>query len=226
MKTYRVYIETSQETIDEGGPLAHVPELPGCTARARTMDTVKAAIRQVIRDHLVSLRLQGEHNLPSDFDLEFEEVKGYTLPPDHMPLTPEELEKARRWLEASRRAVLEELTSLPAEAWDWKPCEKGWPLRTVASHMGAAELYLTDKLMEPDRAPLDRLQVTRRVALDRLDALTLEQFGQVTTFGGEDWTPRKVLRRMLEHEQEHLVQIRDLISQFCSNRQDADSAKE
>jgi len=202
--------------LDEGGPLAHVPELPGCTARARTIDTVKAAIRQVIRDYLAHLRLQGERDLSSDFDLEFEEVKGYTLPPDYAPLTQEELEKAKRWLTASRRTMLTELESLPADAWDWKPGEKDWSLRTVTSHMGAAELYLTDKLMEPDRAPLDRLRVTRHVALDRLDALTPEQLGQVTTFDGEEWTPRKVLRRMLEHEQEHLAQIRDIVARYRS----------
>ena len=218
MKAYRVYIETSQEALDEGGLLAHVPELPGCTARARTMDTVKAAIRQVIHEYLATLRLQGEHDLPSDFDLEFEEVKDYTLPPDYAPPTAEELERAKSWLTASRRAVLAELESLPADAWDWKPGEKDWPLRTVASHMGAAELYLTDKLLPPDRAPLDRLAATRQVALDRIDALEPDQLGQVTTFDGEEWTPRKALRRMLEHEQEHLSQIRDLVVRFKSSQ--------
>jgi predicted RNase H-like HicB family nuclease/uncharacterized damage-inducible protein DinB len=214
MKTYRVYIETSQEAIEEGGPLAHVPELPGCTVRAQTVDIVKAAIRQVIRDYIALLRLQGEYDLPSDFDLEFEEVKDYTLPPDYAPLTTEELERAKRWLVASRRAVLTELESLPADAWDWKPGEKDWSLRALASHMGAAELYLIDKLLPPDRAPLDRLAVTRQVALDRIEALTPDQFGQVTTFEGEDWTPRKILRRMLEHEREHLAQIRDIIARY------------
>lgn len=216
MKTYHVYIETSQEAIDEGGPLAHVPELPGCTAHAKTVDTVKAAIRQVIHNYVAFLRLQGERDLPSGFDLEFEEVKGYTLPPDYAPLTAEELERAKRWLTASRGAVLAELESLPADAWDWKPGEQDWSLRTVASHMGAAELYLTDKLMEPDRAPLDRLRMTRHAAFDRLDALTPDQLGQVTTFEGEEWTPRKILRRMLEHEQEHLAQIRDIVAHYRS----------
>jgi predicted RNase H-like HicB family nuclease/uncharacterized damage-inducible protein DinB len=218
MKTYHVYIETTKDALDEGGPLAHVPELPGCAARAKTVDAVKDAIRQAARAYLAFLHAQGERDLPDDFDLEFEEVKDYTLPPDYVPPTPEELARARRWLEASRQAVLAELANLPAEAWDWKPTDNDWPLRAITSHMGTADLWYTDRLMEPERAPLDRLQVTRRAALDRLDALQSEHLGRVTTFDGEDWTPRKVVRRMLEHEQEHLAQIRDLITQYKSSK--------
>jgi predicted RNase H-like HicB family nuclease/uncharacterized damage-inducible protein DinB len=225
MKIYRVYIETSQEAIDEGGPLAHVPELPGCTARARTVEGVKEAIRQTAHDYIAFLRVQGERGplagsgqaLPDEFDLEFEETQSYTLPPDYAPMTAEEIVRAKRWLEASRSAVLAELADLPAEAWDWKPGENDWPLRGVIGHLGAAELYLTYRLKEPERAPLDHLQVTRRVALDRLNALTPENLGRVTRYEGEDWTPRKVVRRMLEHEQEHLAQIRAMISQYRSS---------
>jgi len=218
MKTYRVYIETSPDTLAEGGPLAHVPELPGCTARAKTVDAVKDAIHQAICEYVAFLRTQGEQALPDEFDLEFEETQSYTLAPDYAPLTPEELARAKRWLEASRRAVMADLADLPADAWDWKPDENDWPLRIITSHMGVAELYLTDKLIEPDHAPLNRLEVTRRVSFERLDTLASEHRGRVTTFEGEAWTPRKVVRRMLEHEQEHLAQIRDLIAHYKSTQ--------
>lgn len=217
MKTYRVYIQTSQEAIEEGGPLAHVPELPGCTARAKTVDIVKESIRQVTRDYIAFLRAQGERDLPDEFDLEFQETDENIYAQDHSALTSEEMTRARRWLQASRRVVAAELANLPAAAWDWKPGENDWPLRALISHMGAAELWYTDRLMEPDRAPLDRLEVTRRIAIDRLGALAPEHSERVTRFDGEDWTPRKVVRRMLEHEQEHLAQIRAIISQYKSN---------
>ena len=218
MKTYHVYIETSQDALDEGGPLAHLPELPGCTARGRTVDAAKAAIRLAAHDYVAFLRAQGESDLPHEFDLDFQEVKDYTLPPDYAVLTPEEIARAKCWLEASRNAVLAEIQNLPTDAWDWKPAPDEWSLRWITNHMGGAELYLTDKLMEPDRALLDRLETTRRAAFQRLDALAAENMGRVTTFDGEAWTPKKVLRRMLEHEQEHLAQIRDLVARFKSSQ--------
>ena len=218
MKTYHVYIETSQDALDEGGPLAHVPELPGCTARGKTVEAARDAIRQSAQDYIAFLRAQGERDLPDEFELEFEEVAGYTLPPDTVPMAPDEIARAKRWLKASRAAVLAEINHLPADAWDWKPAPGEWSLRWITNHMGGAELYLTDKLMEPDRALLDRLAVTRRVALERLDALAAKDAGRVTTFDGEEWTPRKALRRMLEHEQEHLSQLRDLVVRFKSSQ--------
>jgi predicted RNase H-like HicB family nuclease len=66
MKTYHVYIETGPGAIEEGGPLAHVPELPGCTARAKTVEAVKDAIRQAAREYLAFLRAQGEGELPDE----------------------------------------------------------------------------------------------------------------------------------------------------------------
>lgn len=221
MKTYRVYIETSQEALEEGGPLAHVPELPGCTARAKTVEELRDVMRQVVCNYIAFLRAQGERDLPDEFDVEFEETQSYTLPPDYSPMTAEEIARAKQRLEASRRAVLAELGDLPADAWDWKPGENEWPLRGVIGHLGTAELFLTGKLTEPDRAPLDHLQATRRVALERLGALAPENLNRVIPYDGEDWTPRRVLRRMLEHEQEHLAHIRGLIARYNSQRQGA-----
>jgi predicted RNase H-like HicB family nuclease len=143
MKTYHVYIETGQDAIDEGGPLAHAPELPGCTARAKTVEAVKDAIRQAAHDYIAFLRAQGE-DLPTEFELEFEEVQAPTLPPDYAPMTAEEIARARHWLEASRRALLAELADMPADAWDWKPGENEWPLRAITGHMSTAELWYTE----------------------------------------------------------------------------------
>lgn len=218
MKTYHVYIETSKDALDEGGPLAHLPELPGCTARGKTVEATKDAIRQAAQDYVAFLRAQGERGLPDEFDLDFQEVKDYTLPPDYAPMSPEEIARARRWLEASRHAVLAEIEHLPGEAWDWQPAPDEGSLRWITNHMSGAELYLTDKLMKADHALLDRLETTRRAAFQRLDALAAGHMSRVTRFDGEEWTPRKVLRRMLEHEQEHLAQIRDLAAKYHSHQ--------
>ena len=47
-------------------------------------------------------------------------------------------------------------------------------------------------------------------AFASLRGLTDADRGRVTVHYGEEWTPRKVARRALEHEREHLAQIREL----------------
>jgi hypothetical protein len=47
-----------------------------------------------------------------------------------------------------------------------------------------------------------------------LRALSPEDLARVTIHEGEEWTPRKVVRRMLEHEREHIAQLRQLIEAY------------
>ena len=73
-------------------------------------------------------------------------------------------------------------------------------------------MWYTDRLTQWPQAPLFRLAAARGVALERLRDMSEEKRAGATTFDGEDWTPRKVVRRMLEHEREHIHQIRDLLA--------------
>jgi hypothetical protein len=56
-----------------------------------------------------------------------------------------------------------------------------------------------------------RLTATRELVMTQLH--NRHWRGRVTRHSDEDWTPRKVARRMLEHEQEHLQQIREILKQ-------------
>ena len=101
---------------------------------------------------------------------------------------------------------------LPEETIDWKVNEDAFSIREILCHLAEADLWYTDRLKRWPEAPLFRLAAARGVALERLRDLSEEKRASVTTFGGEEWTPRKVMRRMLEHEREHIHEIRELLA--------------
>ena len=80
--------------------------------------------------------------------------------------------------------------------------------------MAEADLWYTDRLKQWPATPLFRLAATRGVALERLRALGETERARVTKHEGQDWTPRKVMRRMLEHEREHIAQLRRLVESY------------
>jgi hypothetical protein len=61
-----------------------------------------------------------------------------------------------------------------------------------------------------------RISATRAIVLQRLQNLPKSARDHVTRHDGEEWTPRKVARRMLEHEAEHLDQIREILAKYSA----------
>jgi hypothetical protein len=61
---------------------------------------------------------------------------------------------------------------------------------------------------------LERLAATRDLLTSSLRGLTDADRGRTTVHYGEEWTPRKVARRALEHEREHLAQIREIAERY------------
>ncbi len=78
-------------------------------------------------------------------------------------------------------------------------------------------MWYTDRLKRWPEAPLFRLAATRGVALERLRALTEKDLNSFTVFDGRKWTPRKVIRRMLEYEREQIHQIQTLLAAKQAN---------
>jgi hypothetical protein len=62
-----------------------------------------------------------------------------------------------------------------------------------------------------------RISAARALALQHLQNVPADQRARVTNHDGEDWTPRKAARRMLEHEREHLAQIREMLKKCNSS---------
>jgi predicted RNase H-like HicB family nuclease/uncharacterized damage-inducible protein DinB len=216
MAKYLVYIESVGDPITVKGPVAHVPALPGAAARGKTVEEAKQNIRTAIREYLSLLHDVGEPvpKLTADIHLEFQEVDTTTFLTDYDALHSNEMETLFRWMAISRQELMDLVKALPEDAWNWKPGDDTPSIHDILCHMAESDLWYTDRLKQWPEAPMFRLAATRGVALERLRALSEAELGRVTIHEGDEWTPRKVMRRMLEHEREHIAQLRQLIEAY------------
>lgn len=215
MTKYLVYIETKGDPITTDGVVAHVPALPGASARGQTVEEVKQKIQAVVKSYLALLHDVGEP-VPwssAGLQLEFQETDSATFLTDYDALHPNEMETLFRWLAISRQELMDLVKELPEETLARKPDDNGPSIRDVLCQISEADLWYTDRLKGWPEAPLFRLAAARGVALERLRALTEAERAKITTFEGEEWTPRKIMRRMLEHEREGIDQIRALLKE-------------
>ncbi len=222
MAKYLVYIETVGDPITIKGPVAHVPALPGASARGETTQQARENIRNAIEEYLTLLRDVGEQvpKASEDVHLEFEEVDSSTFLTDYDILHPNEMETLFRWMAISRQELMDLVKSIPEEAFEWESGDDTPSIRDILCHVAESDLWYTDRLKQWPEAPLFRLAATRGVALERLRALSDEELGRVTVHEGQEWTPRKAVRRMLEHEREHIAQLRQLFEDYQRRERD------
>jgi hypothetical protein len=134
---------------------------------------------------------------------------------DSEPPSDEEIERTLRWLTYSRRDLLGLFQRLPPEALDWQSDAGEWTLRTILHHVASSEAWYLSRLEEESAGnPSATLDAVRNWAIVRLRQLTGLERRRVNAHQGEEWTARKVLRRFLEHEQEHLAQLRGLAERY------------
>ena len=210
---YKVYLETSAEALEEGGYLAHVPALLGCVARGKTKEEAIAKTQDAIAAYLELLR---KHNLPAPpaaeaITLDIVETEALTLDPDYQSLSDQELDDLWHAQHRSREQLLE-LLDTTSHLLEVRTDEKSWSIRNILTHMAQADLWYASRLEEnPFTELLWRLAATRELVMTQLHGLPSDARGRVTKHNGEAWTPRKVARRMLEHEAEHFAQIREIL---------------
>ncbi|MDP9367381.1 MAG: DinB family protein [Chloroflexota bacterium] len=97
---------------------------------------------------------------------------------------------------------------------------EGWTVGRVLLHIAGGELYFLHRLGLADRLPEEAkqedpfrvLDETRRQVLNELNTLDEEWLAKVVEADGEAWTLRKVLRRLQEHEAEHLERVRSALA--------------
>ena len=129
---YKVYLETSAEALEEGGYLAHVPELLGCVARGKTKQEAMTKIRDAIAAYHALARKHGASAPVADeaFELDVTETDALTLEPDYAPLTDQELDDLWHLQHRSRQELLETLDAA-SHLLEVKPDEKSWSIRNV-----------------------------------------------------------------------------------------------
>jgi hypothetical protein len=148
------------------------------------------------------------------------EADGYSVesffPYDWKPLTSVEIKHALNLLDWSRDDLLKLVHGLDkAKRNQTYPGER-WSINGVLAHVGGAEWWYMERLglafprADIPEEPLARLEKVRR----HLNTILFKLAGgkQVTAVDGEFWSPRKLLRRALWHERDHVDHISKLMA--------------
>jgi uncharacterized damage-inducible protein DinB/predicted RNase H-like HicB family nuclease len=240
MDRYLVYLELG----GEGLCMAHVPALPGCFVRAPSRAETLSRLPEAIHEYHAWLHRHGEVVPPLTGAIEIEVAAESTdigpfvrgdaaalFLPDRKPVAPDEMEGFFRLMAYSRADLLALVRDLPGDLLDWQAGPGSFTIGALLRHIGNAEEWYVSRLVPPDTLPpeweddeglpiFEFLEMERRTAMARLRQLTDEERtsvfypGQWTSHPEEAWTARKALRRFLEHEREHIGQIRDILSAY------------
>jgi len=211
----------------------HVLDLLGCVAKGPTTDEALGATPDAIRAYLRFLKRHGE---PADPEAEFKtkavehvtqgQWLGYGDPalvfqPDLKPLTPKDAETYIQRLEWSRAEVIRLVSGLTHAQLEADPGSKNRSIRAMLEHMLESEhFYLSSVVRKIEGLPgpgtivqkregdlLHWMSRVRKIEIERIRSLTPAERSQVVEHWKQTWTARKALRRMLEHEWEHWVEL-------------------
>jgi hypothetical protein len=135
---------------------------------------------------------------------------------DWKPLSEEDVRRGLLLLEWSRADMHSAFAGqTPDQLNQDRPGER-WPINGILNHVGRAEWWYMDNLglagMESaqlSKVPTERLSIVRARLRQVLPTLVGSKL--VLGKGGEFWSPRKLLRRVLWHELDHVEHIRKLV---------------
>ena len=237
MPRYDVYLEISKT----GAVVAHVPDLLGChlfadnsaTAMARLGERVAGYIewRRSIRIAVPSLG--GRRQLSVVEEALTDALTGAPgarafFAWDAQPLTKSQRAEALRILNASRSALLTLVEGIHPRVMRWAPAPKSRSVQRNLTHLERRERWYLSRLgitIPPPKGTSvrDQLDHTRDTVVDALNNLDETTLGVVfeprrgAANNIEKWSARKVVRRLVEHELEHIDVIRDIIRRYSES---------
>ena len=203
--------------------LAHVPVLRGCIASGTTRDEAIANARRAFRAYLELLDARGvsiDHW--KDLDPASFEVRDLpadrVVPEDVGRLEEHELRDFLHQFEASRAALLSVVREISSEEIERKPTETMWSVREALEHVMLTEASLLSRLEKWPADPYNTLQAIHRMAFQRFTVMEPADTELDHVVMGRRWTTRKVMRRILEHEFEHLGHIKEIVAALEADR--------
>jgi len=231
---FRVGLENGAEGRSQAWVLGH----PGCFAYGTDGSAALEAIPQAIQNyHKWILEWTEESWLPepddgqSLFQLEetwecysinddYELVQdGYEVNAwfrhDWLLLSEEDIRRGLLLLGWGRDELLNLAGYLDAETLDRTYPKERWSIAGILKHIGGAEWWYLDRLglafprQEVPEDPYQRLEKVRSKLVEVLPGLAGS--AQVIGISGEFWSPRKLLRRAVWHEVDHIAHIRKLL---------------
>ena len=202
----------------DGTFVASIPALPGCAARAGSKDEAVGPVRQAFRDYLELLRSRGlemEHLRdldPATFEVRVPEERN-TFPEDFTVVHAHELRDFLHQYEATYAALLDLLVGRNQEELERKPGPDEYSARDCLEHIAATEAALLSRLEPWPRGGFASAKAVHRLVAQRFGVMEPEDTAGEHRILGRRWSARKVMRRLLEHQYEHLRQIRDLLGE-------------
>ena len=230
MTIYQLYLES--------GPMrkktmVHILELLGCIANGPTTEEALAKTPTAIRAYLRFLKRHGEEVNPEE-EIEIRVAEHITegswlgngdpavlFAPDRELLTREELEKYIRRLEWSRAEIVELVRDLSEAELETKPA-RGRSIKSILEHIFGAEYSYVRHFGKLDgiQGPgsnirrskeelLAWMAVVRASEIKKLRTLLDQPPGELDVRSKYAHNSRRGIRRLLEHEWEHLVELRE-----------------
>lgn len=228
---FRVGLENNTEGRSQAWILGH----PGCFTYGVNGAGALEAVPQAIRDyrqwvaaHTSKSWLAGDeiewqleetfecYSINSDYELVQDgyEVNAW-FRHDWIPLSEEDIQRGLLLLGWGREDLLQVVGNLSHEILERTYPEERWNIAGIMKHIGGAEWWYMDRLglafprEDVPEDPFERLTKVRARLLEILPELSGSK--QVVGVSGELWSPRKLLRRAVWHECDHIAHIRKLI---------------
>lgn len=228
---FKVGLENNTEGRSQAWLLGH----PGCFAYGAdgpaALSGVPPAIedyRQWISSHTAENWLTGTN---TDYQLEetwdcYSINDAYELAPDGyevnawfrhdwLPLDEQEIQHGLLLLGWGRDELMSVAGSLDQPTLEQAYPHERWNIAGILKHIGGAEWWYMDRLglafprADVPDPPFERLEKVRERLITILPGLAGSK--QVVGVSGEFWSPRKLLRRAVWHEYDHIVHIRKLL---------------
>ncbi len=231
---FRVGLENGTEGRSQAWVLGH----PGCFAYGADGSSALAAVSGAIQDyrtwiaaHTAEVWFAAEEEQGNDYRLEetwecysvsqdYELVQdGYEVNAwfrhDWKPLTEEDIRRGLLLLAWGREHLLETVRDLSVEVLERTYPGERWSISGILKHIGGAEWWYQDRLglaferKSVPEEPFARLEKVRAHLVEILPGLAGST--QVVGMSGEFWSPRKLMRRAVWHEYDHIAHIRKLL---------------
>jgi hypothetical protein len=231
---FHIGLENNAEGRSQAWVLGH----PGCFAYGVDGSAALEAIPKAIQDYRLWIAAHTSQSWLSPDDAERNEYRleetwecysinsdfelvqdGYEVNAwfrhDWIPLSAEDIQRALLLLSWGRAELLKIVRNMSSERLDRTYPKERWSIAGILKHIGGAEWWYQDRLglafarSEVPEDPFERLEVVRSHLVEILP--TLAGSTQVVGLSGEFWSPRKLLRRAVWHEYDHIAHIRKLL---------------
>jgi predicted RNase H-like HicB family nuclease len=202
----------------DGELWAHPLEPAGCAGHGASAGEAVAAFQRELMEWLRFLASAGEPVPPPDAELEIavdewietdakvaigESTARFAA--DLRALGDEELRRGVRILGDLRGTLLARIRGIPRRELDAAldaPAGGGWSVRQVLEELARAQWWTLGRLgasplAETPDATIARLDTAMALVVQHLGHLEPERRGTRVELDGQEWTPRKVLRRLL-----------------------------